>query len=53
MSKIIISIFFFLTDKQKVRDMELGIGMFGDLSFDFQNNKYQSAAERLKEIELL
>lgn len=33
-----------------MRDMELGIGMFGDLSFDFQNNKYQSAAERLKEI---
>lgn len=30
--------------------MELGIGMFGDLSFDFQTKKYQSASSRLKEI---
>lgn len=30
--------------------MELGIGMFGDMSFDFQTNKYQHASKRLKEI---
>ncbi len=30
--------------------MELGIGMFGDMSYDFQTQKYQPAAERLKEI---
>lgn len=30
--------------------MELGIGMFGDMSFDFQTKKYQKASERLKEI---
>lgn len=30
--------------------MELGIGMFGDMSLDFQTNKYQKASERLKEI---
>lgn len=30
--------------------MELGIGMFGDMSLDFQANKYQKASDRLKEI---
>lgn len=30
--------------------MELGIGMFGDMAFDFQTQKYQSASYRLKEI---
>lgn len=30
--------------------MELGIGMFGDLVFDFQTHTYQSASQRLKEI---
>ena len=30
--------------------MELGIGMFGDMSFDFQTQKYQNASVRLKEI---
>lgn len=30
--------------------MELGIGMFGDIPFDFQTQKYQSASSRLKEI---
>lgn len=30
--------------------MELGIGMFGDLSFDFETRKYQSSATRLQEI---
>ena len=30
--------------------MELGIGMFGDMSFDFQAQKYQRASVRLKEI---
>lgn len=30
--------------------MELGIGMFGDLSFDFQTKKYLKASDRLKEI---
>lgn len=30
--------------------MEIGIGMFGDMSLDFQTNKYQKASERLKEI---
>lgn len=30
--------------------MELGIGMFGDMAYDFQTKKYQSAGSRLKEI---
>lgn len=30
--------------------MELGIGMFGDMSFDLQTQKYQKASERLREI---
>lgn len=30
--------------------MELGIGMFGDLIFDFQTKRYQSASQRLREI---
>ena len=30
--------------------MELGIGMFGDLAFDRQTNKFQSAAQKLNEI---
>ncbi|HQF42537.1 MAG TPA: LLM class flavin-dependent oxidoreductase [Ignavibacteriaceae bacterium] len=30
--------------------MKLGIGMFGDMSFDLQTKKYQKASERLKEI---
>ncbi|HTO14804.1 MAG TPA: LLM class flavin-dependent oxidoreductase [Edaphocola sp.] len=30
--------------------MELGIGMFGDVTFNLQTNSYQSSAERLKEI---
>ncbi len=30
--------------------MELGIGMFGDMSFNFETQQYQSASERLKEI---
>lgn len=30
--------------------MELGIGMFGDMSYNPQTKKYQSAASRLKEI---
>ncbi len=30
--------------------MELGIGMFGDLSYDFETKKYQPAAQRLQEI---
>lgn len=30
--------------------MELGIGMFGDMTFDQQTNKFQPAGERLKEI---
>ncbi|MCK9449380.1 MAG: LLM class flavin-dependent oxidoreductase [Bacteroidales bacterium] len=30
--------------------MELGIGMFGDLSFNFQDRTYQKASDRLKEI---
>jgi probable LLM family oxidoreductase len=30
--------------------MELGIGMFGDMSYDFQTNTYQKASKRYKEI---
>lgn len=30
--------------------MELGIGMFGDLTFNNQNNSFQSPKERLKEM---
>ncbi|MGQ1889533.1 LLM class flavin-dependent oxidoreductase [Thermophagus sp. OGC60D27] len=30
--------------------MELGIGMFGDLTFDNHNKKFQSASNRLKEM---
>lgn len=30
--------------------MEIGISMFGDLRFDKQNNKYQPAGQRIKEI---
>jgi len=30
--------------------MELGIGMFGDLAFDHQKNKYQPAGEKLNEV---
>ncbi len=30
--------------------MELGIGMFGDLTFDQQTNKYQPASRKLNEI---
>lgn len=30
--------------------MELGIGMFGDMAYDFQTKRYQSASSRLKEI---
>lgn len=30
--------------------MELGIGMFGDMSFDFQTKQYQKPSDRLKEI---
>lgn len=30
--------------------MELGIGMFGDVSFDFETQKYQSSATRMQEI---
>ncbi len=30
--------------------MELGIGMFGDLTFNKQNNQFQSPKERLKEM---
>lgn len=30
--------------------MELGIGMFGDMTFDFQTKKYRKSSERLKEI---
>lgn len=30
--------------------VELGIGMFGDMTFDFQKQKYHKAADRLKEI---
>ena len=30
--------------------MELGIGMFGDLTFDNQTNKFQSAGQKLNEI---
>ncbi len=30
--------------------MELGIGMFGDMSFDFQAKQYQKPSDRLKEI---
>ncbi|HRP90624.1 MAG TPA: LLM class flavin-dependent oxidoreductase [Edaphocola sp.] len=30
--------------------MELGIGMFGDVTFDLKTNSYQSPAERLQEI---
>ncbi|WP_462317292.1 Atu2307/SP_0267 family LLM class monooxygenase [Marinilabilia sp.] len=31
-------------------NMELGIGMFGDLTFNKQNNQFQSPKERLKEM---
>src|SRR5690554_557375 len=30
--------------------MELGIGMFGDLAFDHQKNKYQPAGEKINEV---
>lgn len=30
--------------------MELGIGMFGDMTFDFQTKTYRKPSERLKEI---
>lgn len=30
--------------------MEFGIGMFGDVNYDFDTGEYQSSAERLKEI---